>query len=121
MKKKQADDAVLVLSAEGITRIDKLLGRRKERRASLGKLMESVDIHVLDPSSGAALYRWKHLFWRKEATQEIEDLLELLGRLEDKDFLFVRLGFDVDDIEVLGGFTKNPFKVSVVREISISV
>lgn len=47
--------------------------------------------------------------------------MELLGRLEDKDFLFVRLGFDVDDIEVLGGFTKNPFKVSVVREISISV
>lgn len=121
MKKTQPDDVMLVLSAAGAASIDTHLGRRKERRLSVRKLLDAADIHVLDPLSGSALYRWKHLFWRKDPTPETELLLELLGRIEVKDLLFARLGHDVEDIEVWGGYVKNPFRASVVREMTMTV
>ena len=120
MKKTRPDDVVLVLSAEGTAQLDKMLGRKKERRISFHRLIDSADIHVLDPASGTALYRWKHLFW-KTATPEMEAFFGLLEKLDVSLFFFVRLGHDLQDIEVRGGYTKNPFKVCVVREISMSV
>ena len=119
--KQKFDDVALVLSAGGSAHIDKMIGRKKERRDRMHRLMDSADIHVLDPSSGATLYRWKHLFWRKGATAEVEEFLELLGHLEAKELFFVCLGHALDDIEVWGGYTKNPFKVAVVRDINLTV
>ena len=121
MKKTQADDVTLVLSASGAASIDTMLGRKKDRRNSFRRLLASTDIHVLDPTSGSALYRWKHLFWRKNPLPEVEELLEILGRLEDKDFLFIRMGQDLEDVEVWGGFSKNPFKVAHIREIVMTI
>ena len=119
--KQKFDDVALVLSAGGSAHIDKMIGRKKERRDRLRRLMDSADIHVLDPASGATLYRWKHLFWRKGATAEVEEFLDILGHLEAKELFFVRLGHALDDIEVWGGYTKNPFKVAVVRDINLTV
>ena len=121
MKKTQADDVVLVLSVAGAANIDTMIGRKKDRRNSFRRLLSSADINVLDPASGSALYRWKHLVWRKNPLHEVEELLEILGRLEDKDFLFIRMGQTLEDVEVWGGFLKNPFKVALIREIVMTV
>ena len=66
-------------------------------------------------------YTQRKLFWRKGATAEVEEFLDLLGHLEAKELFFVRLGHALDDIEVWGGYTKNPFKVAVVRDINLTV
>lgn len=121
MKKKLADDVVLVLSATGAGHIAKMLSRSKERRQLFTRILNMADIHVLDPSTGTALYRWKYLYWRKRPTAEVAELLELIGNLEDNEFLFARLGVALDDIELMGGYTRNPFRVSIAREITMTI
>jgi len=42
----------------------------------------------------------------------------LMGKLESDDFLFLRIGEDMNDNEERGSFWDNPFELSILRTIT---
>ena len=44
--------------------------------------------------------------------------MDLMLELEDEDFLFLRVGEDMNDSEEKGSFWENPFELSILRTIT---
>lgn len=44
-----------------------------------------------------------------------------MEELDDEDFLFIRIGEDFEDIEILGRYWENPFNLDVVRTVEFSL
>ena len=78
-----------------------------------------ADKHFEDTDSGSEVYLWECVKWYQEFP-DVSFIENLLTELDWSDFLFVRIGDDLDDIETRGGFWDNPFDLGISRSITIT-
>ena len=72
-----------------------------------------------DADSGAEVYLWDGLKWYEDFP-DVEFIESLLTELDRGDFLFIRIGEELNDIDTRGSFWDNPFELGISRSITIS-
>ena len=82
-------------------------------------LLQCADCHCSDPHTGSELWYWDWLKWYQSFV-EIEFIESLLENMAQKNYSFIRMGEDYDDLEMRGNFFDNPFHLEVLHEISFS-
>lgn len=103
------------------------------KRSNVGLVISKVDfeeitkpsdngnaiLRVFDVSDKENLSETHRLFiWKNIKWQEICKLMQAIEKLNEDDYLFVRVGNDgVDDFKVLGELFDNPFGMRVVHSI----
>ncbi len=80
--------------------------------------------NLLDPpdrhyeQQGASLRIWEAVKWYKEEFSELRFLHDFLDALPYEDWLFLRYGEELDDIERDGGYYDNPFNIRIARSFT---
>lgn len=94
------------------------LDKNSEAFSVITDFLAYADKHY-EHDTGAEIYLWEYVKWYDEFPDVgfIENLLE---SLDLRDFLFIRIGEELDDIEYRGSFWDNPFDLSVSRNIVVS-
>ena len=75
--------------------------------------------HFADTESGSEVYLWEYVKWYEEFP-DVGFIEHLLTALDWSDFLFIRIGEELDDIDSRGSFWDNPFDLGISRSIIIS-
>lgn len=114
--------------------------------AALEKFMESVfeedkDIHervaayfgeadvFRRTQDGASFYLWEAVKWYDNlpeyagpyhVSRFLDDIFYMRVGISQSDYLFIRMGDDYDDLDLLGEFYENPFGVGIRREITFN-
>ena len=73
--------------------------------------------HQKHEESGAELFLWDYLKWY-DNYPDVRFIEDLMNELESDDFLFLRIGEDMNDNEEKGSFWNNPFALSILRTIT---
>ena len=113
-------DIGLALTKEGADRLqDKLnsLDKSSDTFSNVTTLLEYAHKHQKHEESGAELLLWDYLKWY-DSFPEIRFFENLMGELEWDDFLFLRIGEDMNDNEEKGNFWDNPFELTILRTIT---
>lgn len=111
----------LVLTRAGVDVLNKKLAGpevSEETRKEVESLLAYAAHHYTDSESGAEVWLWDWIKWYPDY-QDIALLGALMNELEDEDYRFIRIGEEYDDIEVRGGFWKNPFGLELNRSIEL--
>ena len=95
------------------------LDKNSEAFSVITDFFTYADKHFEDPDSGSEVYLWEYVKWYQEFP-DVSFIENLLTELDWSDFLFVRIGEELDDIETKGGFLDNPFNLGVRRSIMIT-
>lgn len=107
-------DVALALSKKATQQFDEM------RKALTPDKQEDLSIllkaDTIKHKNDARLYYWKQIKWYEDY-QGISILAHFLCSLEESDYLFIRLGEEIADNEVLGDFYSNPFELSFKRQI----
>ena len=83
---------------------------------SVGALLECAE-HITDTTTDAELWHWKTVKWYSD-DQEIGFMETLMSDMDMEKFLFIRIGEDSDDNEVIGCWWDNPFGLCLERNIN---
>ena len=113
-------DVGLALSKSGAIRLQEKLNtldKNSETYFNVTNLLEYTHSHRKHEESGAELYLWDYLKWYDNYS-DVRFIEDLMGELEDEEFLFLRLGEDMNDNEEKGSFWDNPFQLSILRTIT---
>ena len=78
-----------------------------------------VDKHFEDTDSGSEVYLWEYVKWYEEFP-DVGFIEQLLAKLDWSDYLFIRIGEELDDIDTRGSFWDNPFDLGISRSIILS-
>lgn len=76
-------------------------------------------VHVAEDKS--VLLSFKNYKWYEYDPKdypEIYSFQNAINNLDDEDFLFIRIGEETDDNEILGNYYDNPFELGIRREIA---
>lgn len=121
----------LVLSADGVEALGKYMERLWEHdnrtESALAEYLGEADVYKRD-DKGNVFFLWDDVKWycylpEYEGPYHIERFVNTIGDIQDTcglssdDFLFIRLGDDIDDVHVMGNMWDNPFNVGIRREI----
>lgn len=115
-------DIGLSLTKEGADRLqDKLnaLDKSSDIFSNVTTLLEYAHKHQKHEESGAELLLWDYLKWY-DSFPEVRFFEDLMSELEPEDFLFLRIGEDINDNEEKGSFWDNPFELTILRTITSS-
>ena len=86
--------------------------------SELSDIFKEADVYKVDNETKSELYVWSWIKWWDEyITKDVEIVSRFLELMESDDFLFIRLGEDTEDIEILGTYYDNPFGFNYVRKI----
>lgn len=115
-------DVGLALTKCGVERLTESLAKSEAKtREAVNNLLDSPDKYLKD-SSGAEAYIWRLYKWYDQEPQdypEVEFFRELFRKMDCSDYLFIRIGDNLDDSETNGTFYSNPFGMRIVRAIEI--
>lgn len=78
-----------------------------------------ADKHFEDNNSGSEVYLWEYVKWYEEFP-DVGFIEHLLAELDWSDYLFIRIGEELEDIDTRGSFWDNPFDLGISRSIIIS-
>lgn len=95
------------------------LDKESEAFSVVSSFFTYADKHLEDCDSGAETYLWEGVKWYDEFP-DVEFIENLLMELDWGDFLFIRIGEELDDIDIRGSFWDNPFDLGISRSIIIS-
>ena len=95
------------------------LDKNSEAFSVITDFFTYADKHFEATDSGSEVYLWEYVKWYQEFP-DVEFVEKLLSELDWSDFLFVRIGDDLDDIETRGCFWDNPFDLGISRSITIT-
>lgn len=112
-------DVALVLNSNGVKFLQASLDEidvTPSLRKEVEKLFEVADVSYVDSDTNSILWYWSYLKWYDEY-RDVEFIENLLLDLDNKDYLFVRIGEYSDDIEERGSYYSNPFDVGITRSI----
>jgi hypothetical protein len=70
-----------------------------------------------DAKNGCVAYHWANLKWYADY-EDVAFVENLLGDLEEEQYLFIRVGEADDDTEYRGCFWDNPFGMALIRGIA---
>ena len=113
-------DVGLALSKSGALRLQEKLNaldKTSESYIQATNLLEYAHKHQKHDESGAELFLWDYLKWY-EHYPDVHFMEALMNELESDDFLFLRIGEDMNDNEERGNFWDNPFELTILRTIT---
>ena len=113
-------DVGLALSKTGAIRLQEKLNsfdKDSETFFNVTEFLEYAHKHLKHEESGAELFLWDYLKWY-DSFPEVHFFEDLMSELEWDDFLFLRIGEDMNDNEEKGSFWDNPFELSILRTIT---
>ena len=113
-------DVGLALSKSGALRLhEKLnsLDKNSESYIQTTNLLKYAHKHQKHEESGAELFLWDYLKWY-DNYPDVRFIEDLMNELESDDFLFLRIGEDMNDNEEKGSFWDNPFELTILRTIT---
>ena len=113
-------DVGLALSKVGADSLQKKLSsldKDSETFFKVTELLKYARKHMKHEETGSELYLWDYLKWY-DSYSEVRFIEDLMGELEDEEFLFLRIGEDMNDNEEKGSFWDNPFELSILRTIT---
>jgi len=102
---------------------------KKEANIKLQKELEEIngephelfngwrDKFLTDEKTGAVLYYWDAIKWYGD---ECDWANEFLEKLDSREYLFMRLGEDFDDLEEKGLFSDNPFDLRATGKLEFT-
>jgi len=79
--------------------------------------LKYTDIHERD---GTMLFYWARIQWY-DAKDDVKFFQDFIDNLDPDKFLFIRIGDNYDDTELLGDYYDNPFEMDFVRKVSANV
>lgn len=116
-------DVGIALTGYGVKRLHEELEKADEKtRKTVTELLDSPDKYFKHRGSGAEAYVWTLYKWYEDEPQDYPEVVffqELFRKLDCSDYLFIRIGEDIDDSETDGTFFSNPFHMRIVRAIEI--
>jgi hypothetical protein len=80
-------------------------------------LLKKADVKIKDEDCHA--WCWDRCTWNS-SSPDVAFVEGYLGDLHTEDYLFIRIGEDINDIEVCGDYVDNPLGMSMDRTISFS-
>ena len=107
-------DVVLVLSAHATAKISTYTKRTPKNNTNT-RLINHPKKHLVD-SSGAELFYWNSVKWYEDFP-EVQWIEKFINYLKQEEYLFIRVGEFIDDVEEQGTFYSNPFDVRFSRQI----
>ena len=113
-------DVGLALSKVGAVSLQKklvALDQDSETFFKVTELLKYAHKHMKHEETGSELYLWDYLKWY-DSYSDVRFIEDLMGELEDEEFLFLRIGEDMNDNEEKGSFWDNPFELSILRTIT---
>ena len=109
-------DTCLCLKKETLDKFDALLTKQSPTELkAVGGLLENAE-SATDHESGDKLWFWHNIKWYSDDV-EIRFLESFLETLPQTDYLFIRVGEEMDDNEVRGWYFGNPFEMYLHRTI----
>lgn len=109
-------DACLCLSEKAVKKFKAgLTLEDASKLKNVGKFLEDSEHHKLF-NSGDEIWFWRGVKWYTEF-EEIAFMDALMGELEEKEYLFIRVGENIDDSEIQGCYTNNGFDMNLRRTI----
>ena len=115
-------DVALCLTKNGMDQLKTALSeaeRNNHGNFAAIKMLIGGEPSKIDEDSGFAVFLCEGEKWYAEF-DEVPFVATLMDSLPDKDFLFIRLGEDYDDIETRGSFCGKPFGMYVERKIAFA-
>ncbi len=106
-------DVAVALSKKAAARLN---ARLKAANSEERYLLDKADSHSIDKSTGQELYRWNYVKWYPEF-KEVSFITSFLEEVDDSDYLFLRVGEDIGDVERSGEFYENVFGLDVACSI----
>ena len=111
-------DTALCLNADARIKLRELLDNSSSRqRETLEEFFINADYHYT--GHAAEMWVWTGIKWYADFP-EMRFVSHALTRLEESDYLFIRLGESDDDTEIQGYFHDNPFGMNLSRTIDFS-
>ena len=107
-------DVLLVLSTQGIAKLSTYTKSISKNNTNT-YLINHTEKHLIS-SSGEELFYWKSVKWYEDFS-EVQWIEKFINSLELNEYLFIRVGEFIDDVEELGTFYSNPFDVRFSRQI----
>lgn len=114
-------EAALVFTAKGAETMRSMIDEQQLGMALRTRnFLEEANMHSIDSKSRAEFFHWDSVKWY-QMFEEIACINSVMEELDDEDFLFIRIGEDFEDIEILGRYWENPFNLDVVRTVEFSL
>lgn len=107
-------DVALVLSAHGIAKLSTYTKGTPKNNTNI-RLINHPDKHLVD-SSGAELFYWNSVKWYEDFP-EVQWIETFINSMKQEEYLLIRVGEFIDDVEEQGTFYSNPFDVRFSRQI----
>ena len=95
------------------------LNKMSEAFSVITDFFAYADKHFEETESGSEVYLWEYVKWYEEFP-DVGFIERLLAELDWSDYLFIRIGEELDDIDTRGSFWDNPFDLGISRSIIIS-
>jgi len=95
------------------------LDKNSEAFSVITDFFTYADKHFEDTDSGSEVYLWEYVKWYEEFP-DVGFIENLLAELDWSDFLFFRIGEEIDDMETRGSFWDNSFDLGISRRIMIT-
>ena len=119
-------DVGLALTRTGVDFLQSRLASSEvsdELRNEVNTLLAYAERHYTDTASGAEVWYWDWIKWYDSKPYGFQDvcfIMDTLADLEDDNYIFIRIGEEYNDTEVMGGFFENPFDFELTRGMTIS-
>lgn len=86
------------------------------------RLFKDADYAYEDKSTGDKMWQWSWIKWYEMpfGYEEIQFVRDVMLELEEEDYLFVRVGEELDDLESRGSYWENPFHLELDRSVLFS-
>ena len=95
------------------------LDKNSEAFSIITDFFAYADKHFEDTDSGSEVYLWEYVKWYEEFS-DVGFIEHLPAELDWSDFLFIRIGEELEDIDTRGSFWDNPFDLGISRSLILS-
>ncbi len=102
-------DVALTLSSKGVEALEsKISNIQKNAKSTLCTLLENADEKGIDDSTGDKYWHWNCIKWYHDFP-EINMLEEFISSIDYDEYLFIRIGEEINDVDIYGSYYDNPF------------
>lgn len=114
-------EVALVFTAKGAEIMRSIIDNQQFGMALRTRnFLEEANTYSIDGTSRAEFFHWDSVKWY-QMFEEIVCINSVMDELDNEDFLFIRIGEDFEDIEILGRYWGNPFNLDVVRTVEFTL
>lgn len=114
-------DIALVLTKSGVKQFKNAMEKVDSQVATEAyALLNSADDHRFDEETGAEMWLWTSIKWYTSFYPDCKFIENTVLDLPCEEYLFCRIGEELEDNQEKGEFTDNPFEIDIVRYINVT-